>query len=595
MLRHLAVCALVAVVAAGASAQLSDKDITTLQQQAQNEGWTFTVGPNAATQYDLEDLCGLVEPDNWQEDAKFDDIAVAKSLPAAFDWRANHTGLPPVRNQGPCGSCWAFGTVGPLECNILIQDSLEVDLAEQWLVSCNRDAWSCNGGWFAHDYHMWKGDHCGDSGAVLEQYFPYQASNEPCECPYPHDYFIADWAYVGSGGVPATSQMKQAILDYGPISVAVTVNSAFQAYNGGVFNACSWGAVNHAVTLVGWDDNLGSNGAWILRNSWGPNWGDDGYMYIEYGCSRVGTSACYVYYRGGAIITADANIGEPPFEVQFHGRSGFAVDEWTWDFGDGTYSNEQSPTHSFDERGMYNVMLMISAGEVWRYQIKYDFIAAVADTIIGDSVEVSGNPIALEVYATNTMPLNQLTIPVEYSGPVDLVYDSFSTAGCRTEAFQVQTPLYLSGEDKQVTINLAAVSDSTETVLEPGEGNILKLFFHINGASAKGAQTEIAFGGYGSYTPEFTGDLGSYQPYIRNGVITYDGCCIGIRGNVDASGDIDITDLVYLVNFMFKDGPAVPCYEEGDLNGSGGQIDIADLVYLVNFMFKQGPEPAPCP
>jgi hypothetical protein len=78
-------------------------------------------------------------------------------------------------------------------------------------------------------------------------------------------------------------------------------------------------------------------------------------------------------------------------------------------------------------------------------------------------------------------------------------------------------------------------------------------------------------------------------------VITYSGCCVGVRGNIDASGAIDIADLVYLVNYMFKGGSAVPCAEEGDVDGSGGAIDIADLVHLVNYMFKQGTDPAICP
>ncbi|MBN1138577.1 MAG: protease inhibitor I42 family protein, partial [Anaerolineae bacterium] len=65
-------------------------------------------------------------------------------------------GCTPVRDQGQCGSCWAFGTVGPLEQAILIQDGWSKDLAEQYLVSCNTDGWGCDGGWWAHDYHEWK-------------------------------------------------------------------------------------------------------------------------------------------------------------------------------------------------------------------------------------------------------------------------------------------------------------------------------------------------------------------------------------------------------------------------------------------------------
>jgi hypothetical protein len=228
------------------------------------------------------------------------DLKRAASLPSAFDWR-EQGGCTPIKDQGHCGSCWAFGTVGPLECAIKIKDGVEVDLSEQWLVSCNKSGWSCSGGFWAHDYHQWKTDRCGGTGAVMESDFPYVASDAPCNCPYPHEYTISSWAYIGNdSGVPPVDAIKQAIMDYGPVSVAVYVDDAFQAYTGGVFNACAdpllW--TNHAVVLVGWGDSQGTNGVWFLRNSWGTGWGEGGYMRIEYDCSAVGDAACYVHYEG---------------------------------------------------------------------------------------------------------------------------------------------------------------------------------------------------------------------------------------------------------------------------------------------------------
>ncbi|TET95051.1 MAG: hypothetical protein E3J26_03470, partial [Candidatus Zixiibacteriota bacterium] len=149
----LATLAAVLVTTAPAFGQLTSEDIAALQKQAQEEGWTFTVGENSATEYSLEELCGLKEPEDWQATARFDPMAPKLDLPDSFDWRDAHV-LPPVKNQGGCGSCWAFGTVGPLECNIKILDGVTEDLSEQWLVSCNSSGWSCSGGWFAHDYHQ---------------------------------------------------------------------------------------------------------------------------------------------------------------------------------------------------------------------------------------------------------------------------------------------------------------------------------------------------------------------------------------------------------------------------------------------------------
>lgn len=276
------------------------------------------VGDNAAAIYSIDELCGLVEPDDWWVDASFDPCIPTRDLPDTFDWR-ELGGTTSIKNQGPCGSCWAFGTVGPLECNILIKDGIEVDLSEQWLVSCNRDDWSCGGGWFAHNYHVWKTDPFDGTGAVLEEYFPYVASDVPCDGPYPHDYLMDSWSFIGwSQGVPSVDAIKQAILDYGPVSVAVAVDSAFGGYDGGVFSG-DYTSINHAVVLVGWDDNQGEDGVWFLRNSWGPGWGEEGYMRIEYGSNRVGYAANYVRYplrteieiNGGlGVVVGIRNIGD---------------------------------------------------------------------------------------------------------------------------------------------------------------------------------------------------------------------------------------------------------------------------------------------
>ena len=81
------------------------------------------------------------------------------------------------------------------------------------------------------------------------------------------------------------------------MSVAVCVNSAFHDYSSGVFSGPTCHSINHAVALVGWDDNQGSNGVWFLRNSWGEGWGEDGYMRVEYGVCDVGYRTVRIRYR----------------------------------------------------------------------------------------------------------------------------------------------------------------------------------------------------------------------------------------------------------------------------------------------------------
>jgi putative hemolysin len=231
-----------------------------------------------------------------------------RELPPSFDWR-DLGGCTSVKNQGHCGSCWAFGSTAPLECNILIKDGVEKNLSEQWLISCNRDGWGCGGGGFAHKYYQWKTDPCGGTGAVLEQDFPYWASDVPCDCPYPHEYLIDHWSFIGHDydDVPIEA-IKAAILEYGPVSVGVAVSGLFHDYSGGIFDACGYEDINHIVALVGWDDTQGPEGIWILRNSWGPGWGEGGYMRIAYGCNAVGYGASWVDYRDPIRISAPEGV-----------------------------------------------------------------------------------------------------------------------------------------------------------------------------------------------------------------------------------------------------------------------------------------------
>ncbi len=263
--------------------------------------------------------CGLVIPENWRVDAHFDPCT-AGTLPSEFDWRNElYCGLPVCKNQGECGSCWAFAVVGALEWNIMIKQNKYIKLSEQWLVSCNQKGWGCNGGWLeAHKYHLhpsdsksWK-DPCGDSGAVLDNNYIYTSGGGEkgaCKCnsKLEHDYYIDKWSYIGSYQEGLNDEsIKQAIMEYGPISAAVCVGPSFLDYDGGVFRTdeskfCLSDA-NHAVVLVGWKDE-GLSGHWILRNSWGRDWGEDGYMRIKYGTSNIGYGACYVKYTPDGLYS----------------------------------------------------------------------------------------------------------------------------------------------------------------------------------------------------------------------------------------------------------------------------------------------------
>jgi hypothetical protein len=299
--------ALMLLVTQTSVAQLSSQDVAQLRTKGEAKGWTFTVGETAATALPSSVLCGLIEPPDWRSEGPFGlQSPPAGSLPSRFDWR-DWGGCTPIRNQGNCMSCWAFGAMGPVESFVRISTFNSLNFSEQWLISCTYSGSCSSGGWYSYALNYlscggWT-DPCGASGAVLEADFPYVAEDTWCYCPYSHPYCIPGWYYVGSGsGILEANQIKQAILDHGPVVAGVAVLDPFFAYTGGVFNACEWGALNHAIVLVGWDDNQGTNGVWFLRNGWGTNWGEDngygerGYMRIEYGCCRVGSAAAYVNY-----------------------------------------------------------------------------------------------------------------------------------------------------------------------------------------------------------------------------------------------------------------------------------------------------------
>lgn len=229
-----------------------------------------------------------------------------KALPSSWDWRTQGI-VPPIRDQGGCGSCWAFGTVGAMESALKKSGGPLTNLSEQYLISCNTDGWSCNGGWDSHEYNYnVLGKKQTKAGAVLESDKRYSASNGTCNVALNHPYKLSGWGYVGGFNsntywysIPTYAQIKNAIYTYGPITAGVCVGNAFASYTGGLFTTneketCNYGfayAPNHLIVLVGWND---ANQSLILRNSWNTSWGNSGYMNIKYGTSLIGIAPTWV-------------------------------------------------------------------------------------------------------------------------------------------------------------------------------------------------------------------------------------------------------------------------------------------------------------
>lgn len=225
---------------------------------------------------------------------------VRQALPTAYD--ARHSGIvPAIRDQGACGSCWAFGTVGVMEIAVRKSGAVLPDLSEQFLVSCNREGWGCDGGLTASHYHTnTLARSQTRAGAVLEADASYSGTNGSCLYDYPKAHQGSSWRFITGSEwtLPANDAIKTAILNYGAVTAGVCVDDGWYSYSSGVYaprsNVCG-GSTNHQIILVGWDDSTQS---WILRNSWGTAWGESGYMRIKYDPSginsRVGEGASWI-------------------------------------------------------------------------------------------------------------------------------------------------------------------------------------------------------------------------------------------------------------------------------------------------------------
>lgn len=455
---------------------LTTDDIVALQKQAESQGWKYTVSENPATKYSIDELCGLVEPEDWWVGAQFDNSMPTSTLPDSFDWREEAGGLPPIKNQDGCGSCWAFGTVAPLECNIKIKEGITEDLSEQWLLSCNTDGYSCNGGWWCHEYFKPNGaktDPCGDSGAVLEQYFPYVAYDAPCNCPYPHDYFINDWAYVGPvDDVATVEQIKQAIYTYGPVSVAVCVNSAFQGYSGGIFSGPTCHSINHAVALVGWDDDQGTNGVWFLRNSWGSGWGEGGYMRIEYGVCDVGYRTVRINYIGSQNYPPNVPSNPNPDD----GESGVQVTtDLSWTGGDPN-NNDIVTYDVYFENGDSTPDVLVSDNQLGTTYdpgiISYDshyYWQIIATDNLGEST--TGPIWDFTTLPPPDNPPNTPSNPSPSNGSIncDINIDLSWTGGDPDHEDTVFYDIYFEANNPNPTTKIS--DDQTETTFNPGTLN----------------------------------------------------------------------------------------------------------------------------
>lgn len=211
-----------------------------------------------------------------------------RDFPEVFDWR-EMSGVTSVKDQAQCGSCWAFGAIGVLEAQILIQTGVEYNLSEQQTVDCDPGSYGCGGGTIesAWSYLGWE-------PARIEADYPYEAVNGTCRAKAYPAYVRATGYEVFNGSVEA---IKTALMDYGPVATSMGANDNLKMYSGGCFQDDSNTQINHAVVIVGWDDTVCEGGSWIVKNSWGDDFGESGYFYIRRGDLHLGDYFSRVFFE----------------------------------------------------------------------------------------------------------------------------------------------------------------------------------------------------------------------------------------------------------------------------------------------------------
>jgi cathepsin L len=206
-----------------------------------------------------------------------------EAVPDSVDWRTQGY-VTPIKDQGQCGSCWAFSAVASLEGQHFKASGKLVSLSEQNLVDCSmaQGNQGCNGGLMDQAFTYIKAN----NGIDTEDSYPYTATDQTCA------YSAANVGATDTGFTDIKSgsedDLVNAIATVGPISVAIDAShSSFQLYKKGVYyeRSCSSTEPNHGVTAVGYGVDKSTFGkeedVYIVKNSWGTSWGDQGYIMMS--------------------------------------------------------------------------------------------------------------------------------------------------------------------------------------------------------------------------------------------------------------------------------------------------------------------------
>ena len=294
----------------------------------------------------------------------------ALAPPESFDWRDSSV-VTPVKNQGSCGSCYAFTSIANLEAKVLVDGGASFDFSENNAKECNYSGSSCGGGNFYEVANL-----LSQKGTVLEACDPYVASDVACNSSCAYIKTLLSWNIICSDNIPSTAVLQDYIQNNGPVYTTMYAGNGdawdteFSGYNGSyTLYYAGTEATNHAVLIVGWDNTLvhaGGTGGWIVKNSWGTGWGDNGYFTIAYGSANIGQ---WSSFTGG---WKDFNANET---ISFYDEAG-----WTTEYGAGSTTSWGLASYTPTE----NVYLM--RVDFWTTDITTDVDVYIYDSFNGSSL-----------------------------------------------------------------------------------------------------------------------------------------------------------------------------------------------------------------
>ncbi len=200
-----------------------------------------------------------------------------ENVPAEFDWRKEGA-VGPVKDQGQCGSCWAFSTVANLEGIYHKKFNTSVVLSEQQLVDCDKVDSGCNGGLMENAIKYVQ-----DNGLTNAASYKYIARDGKCKQSSVKSAIQVSGQHFSAD--KDEENIKKMLVETGPLSIAVNAEP-FQFYDSGILDSdesdCDPSSLNHGVAIVGYGSDNGAQ-YWIVRNSWGSGWGENGYIRVALG------------------------------------------------------------------------------------------------------------------------------------------------------------------------------------------------------------------------------------------------------------------------------------------------------------------------